>query len=156
MPDMPLSKRERAYSTAIYLGCASALAVFSVQLCLHGIVRLGLGWSLNPGPILVLAVLTLCLYGIWRHSGVKTCMVIGALTIASLISELLPGSRLFSAFVGIALILTATSYALNALGRDLVWRTAYFLIAAYMLSVFFYNFFALRQRMNFFLPGWTS
>jgi hypothetical protein len=121
-----------------------------------GYADVGLGWASRNGPILLIAIAFMVVYGLsFASVSWRSLVTTSLLLLMALFSELLPVGRLLWSFGGILLVTFALCATYNA-GKNYVWRGLAVLVGAYTLSVFIYNLYAGDQLTTFFHGGWTT
>ncbi len=144
----------RTSGLVLWLVCGLAVASLYAWVNLSGIGRLGLGWAIKPGFVVLFVIVALAAMELLTVRVMKVIQVVLCL-LAALFLEYLSLPRPLDSFVGIALTLLGLSVMFNSAQKIRVPEALLLMVGAYMQSVFIYNLFRGEQMMFFFKPGWT-
>lgn len=117
-------------------------------------VRMGLGWAVRPGWLVLFFVSALGVLELRTVRLPRVIQILGCL-VAAILLEYLFLPRPADSFIGIALTLLAMSILFNSAPRIRVAEVLLLLVSSYIQAVCFYNMFLGGQMMNFFKPGWS-
>jgi hypothetical protein len=148
---------KRTLGLSLYLLTSSLAAMESVYLHYKGL-DLALGWSIRPGHSVLLFILLISTYGILRGREIKSIGIICFLNCLPMLIEFLPipYTRSLWGWLGIISSMIGAAYAYTAENGCFLVKTSYWIIAAYIQSVFVYNLFHTEQLMMFFHSGYTT
>jgi hypothetical protein len=136
----------------ILIGGVSVAGVYALVNATGG-ANLGLGWSVTPGPILLMVLIATTLLAVMRERPLVVIQVAGCF-LASMLVEFAPIPATLQGFVGIGLVLVGEIALVNN-DRLRPSTIMFVLLGGYIEAVWIYGFLVFGQAMYFFKPGWT-
>jgi hypothetical protein len=153
-PNTHVLALKSASGLVLWLLCGLAVASLYAWLNLSGIIRMGLGWSVRPGFIVLFFIITFGAIELRKMQLLRLIQIVFCL-FAAIFLEYFPLSRPIDSFVEIALTLFGACILFNSAQRIRVSTVVLLLVCSYIQSVCIYNLFRGEQMMFFFKPGWT-